>query len=490
MAQIPLSNPKPPTYSEVIAEILQPLQEPIAMDELVRLILERRTSNAKNPAQAVRAKVNEERGRQLVVIDGDLALPIRLAMQGIRFRLPLADSTLHSGFLDDAWLVFSLLPLGFPFEQIQFLDVEGKPSGVVTTFLTPPPRSGIMSWDDERVRINLAPWMRRQKLHRKDHLLFTLEDWDNGVFRIEVESAKDVRKDLVVQRDRQLADIFYLLLESSRQEQLTSISAVPEAYARLPERQGYPPHHWYSVLRDDPRMYVDGWLIEYSDSSMGIMVTEMRGEKKPQPKSVEMKALQKKIFRFKAELNYRKNIWRVIEIEGKHTLADLDTWLRSAFEHDPSDHLGGFWKLVARGGKEPVEKQKGGRAKRIRYREVDLGEVDPFGEGEAAPLKIAELGLQVGDRLKYVYDFGDWIEHTILLESIDEPQAGIKVPRVADRNKPRYRYCEECSDKGKKTVAGWLCIDCSNERQEEVLLCDEHAEEHDEKNHFTAEMLY
>ena len=29
--------------------------------------------------------------------------------------------------------------------------------------------------------------------------------------------------------------------------------------------------------------------------------------------------------------------------------------------------------------------------------------------------------MNPGDQLKYVYDFGDWVEHTIVLEAIDEP---------------------------------------------------------------------
>ncbi len=30
--------------------------------------------------------------------------------------------------------------------------------------------------------------------------------------------------------------------------------------------------------------------------------------------------------------------------------------------------------------------------------------------------------MQVGDWLKYVYDFGDWIEHEIIVENVESPQ--------------------------------------------------------------------
>ncbi len=60
--------------------------------------------------------------------------------------------------------------------------------------------------------------------------------------------------------------------------------------------------------------------------------------------------------------------------------------------------------------------------------------VDPFGEGEDQ--SIAELELQPGDALKYVYDFGDWIEHRLILEEIFEPQAKAIYPRIVAQNKP------------------------------------------------------
>jgi len=62
------------------------------------------------------------------------------------------------------------------------------------------------------------------------------------------------------------------------------------------------------------------------------------------------------------------------------------------------------------------------RGQTRQFREIDLGHVDPLGEGTGADIRIAGLGLKVGERLKYVYDFGDWIEHEIIVEKIESPQ--------------------------------------------------------------------
>jgi hypothetical protein len=193
------------------------------------------------------------------------------------------------------------------------------------------------------------------------------------------------------------------------------------------------------------------------------------------------------VYRFKANLVNRLNIWREIEIQGKHTLADLDIALRRAFDHDWSDHMGGFWKLVPRVAQtKTIAKRSSGRP--ARYREIDLGDVDPMGGGEGAKTKIAEVGLAVGEQIKYVYDFGDWIEHRLMLKAIDAPQSGVKYPREASRNEPKYAYCVECQEEGKQTIAKWICLQCSNKSDQEVLLCENCTDEHDD--HYLEEILY
>lgn len=104
------------------------------------------------------------------------------------------------------------------------------------------------------------------------------------------------------------------------------------------------------------------------------------------------------MYRFRGALAHRQNLWRTIEIQGKQSLADLDRALRGAFGHDNWDHLGGFWKLVPRG----AQARSGGKqsaARRSRYRDVELGDVDPEGGGTGARVKVAELGLAVGTNL-------------------------------------------------------------------------------------------
>jgi hypothetical protein len=138
--------------------------------------------------------------------------------------------------------------------------------------------------------------------------------------------------------------------------------------------------------------------------------------------------------------------------------------------------MGGFYKLVQRG-------------KGKSFREIDVGTVNPMGEGDGADVAVAGLGLAPEDELKYVYDFGDWIEHRLTLQEIVEPDEDAVYPRVVDQNKPRYKYCERCKAEGRETVATWICIKCSQREDRAVRLCEDClVEEHEE--HYAEEILY
>jgi hypothetical protein len=266
--------------------------------------------------------------------------------------------------------------------------------------------------------------------------------------------------------------------------------AVPTVYARLPEKSGYPPDQWMTVLEEDRRMTSDGWRIHYSDggfSPLERLAREIAGELRRLAGQRVSREQGEQVYRFKAALAYRPNIWREIEVQGKHSLADLDLALREAFDHDVFDHMGGFWKLLTRGVQAKPGAAKRSSARQGRYREVELGDSEPMG-GEGASIIIAGLGLAVGDRLKYVYDFGDWIEHPLTLEAIESPPGSMKYPRDVARNQPEYVYCVECQKKGKQKGAKGICLECSTGPDQEIVLCEKCAERHEE--HYVEEIFY
>ena len=143
------------------------------------------------------------------------------------------------------------------------------------------------------------------------------------------------------------------------------------------------------------------------------LVVGERDAVKEQPFTKEQ---AQKVYRFSARANYAKRV-RTIEILGKNTLSDFDSVMRDTFDLDAWDHLSQFTRVIRRGkGKYPHK--------------TEYGELNPFEKTPARKVRIAGLGLEVGAELDYVYDFGDWLDHKLILEGVGDAEKNIKYPRV------------------------------------------------------------
>lgn len=473
-----------PTYEEVVQEILTAAEGPLPVDSLVDKVLARKATASKNPRQLVRSKLREFAGRTLVYLDADHVIALPLAYRGARFRIRLDQESISQWAISAENFEY-FLPRLFEMEKIQLVDHAGSPIPFQVKTTSHEEKSVVFgTYTVEKTWVVLKEWFRQQKMYHKDHILVTVEDWERGVFRLEREALGKQQPEQLKERDELVANMLYHMLESARYEYVFLFDAIPTLYARLPDKDGCPPDHWRYILRQDKRMKTDGSDIHYAESHtlrddlIGKMLKEeTRPKSKPEKKVA--KAMHKEIYRFRAAFKYRPSTWRDIEIRGDQTMGDLDRELRTAFNHDTFDHLSGFWKLIARG----TGKQK-------RYREVDIGDINPFEGGGAADVTVASLGLQIEDRLKYVYDFGDWVEHTLTLSAIGDPQPGIQYPREVARNTPKHKYCVNCKEQGKQTVAAWICITCSEKQGQEVALCGECMGLGQHEEHYSEELVY
>ena len=470
-----------PSYSEIIQSLLDVTDGPIHTSDLIEQILLLRPSTSKNPVQSVKNKLREEVGHLLVFLDKDTVLPMRLVMNGVRFRVQINHDAIQSGLIEIGIMLKTYLPLHFHLEKIRFIDAAEQPLNFQLKSITQK-EEGLFSREYTTTYdcADLGHWLRKHKAEEKDYIWFTIRDWQNGVFQLQFESYTERDAVLLAQRNQLFADLLYEMLESSTQEQIYTHEAIPTLYAKLPDKSGYPPDHWINILEYDERMITDSWSIRYKDGQLPMfqeLARELLGEEREIPVVAFSKEQGKQVYRIKAERTDKPSIWRTIEILGKQTLADLSDSLVSAFGYD-SDHMAGFWKLVPRKG-----------SGKVRYREVDLGDVNPFGEGNGASIKIAEIGLAEADKLKFVFDFGDWLEHTLTLDSITSAKTGVKYPQETVRNKPKHVYCMKCKEDGLNTVAKVICWTCSDEHKKEMILCEKCAERQHE-DHYLDEILY
>jgi hypothetical protein len=463
------------TRSDAVEQVLAQVDGPIAVDEFCQQVLGIWPSEAKNPVSSMRSFLREQHaGKTLVFLDAKTILPMTLAMRGVQFRIPLDRREVNRGVLIIRPAFNLFLRHDLDPEAAQLLDQQGRALPTQVTTLQAHIDGFFGKETIKTTAFALGKWFPSQGVRRDDSILVTIEDWAAGRFRLEHEPAKRRRQAEIERQDRELAKLLFDMLEASRHETIYAYDAIPTAYARLSDPRGYPGNHWIEVINRDERMRYDGWAIHYSDWRSPL--ESMLFGREPTAETGISPARGRQVYRFKAALWNRAGLWRRIEIQGEQTLVDFDAILRDAFEHDTFDHLGGFWKRVRRG-------------KGRRFREIDVGDVDPIGGGSGAEVQVAGLRLEPGDELKYVYDFGDWIEHRLTLEEIVEPEAKAQYPRVIAQNKPRYRTCETCRAEGRQNRATWICLECSNRQQREVLVCLE-CLRREHEDHYAEEILY
>lgn len=218
------SKNKFPSYSEIIRSILASANGPLPVKEIAERMLELHPTTAKKPYQAMLQHIREENGRLLVYLDADTLLPLRLAYQGVRFRLPLDRETVNSGLINLSESFRSYLPPvwpGYPLEKVRFIDHSDAPIPFQLKKVSKQVNTIFGEDTISEEYANLSVWFRSQKVYHKDHLLFTIIDWENSVFQLEHEPARQRNEKLLEERNQLLADLFFNLLESETYEDIS-----------------------------------------------------------------------------------------------------------------------------------------------------------------------------------------------------------------------------------------------------------------------------
>jgi hypothetical protein len=468
-----------PSIAEAIEKALAELDGPIPYEAFIARVLEIRPSKAKRPAQSIKNELRYGWQDRLIVSENTV-MPTHIALQGVRFALPISRQEAERGVLLYSSIFQTHTRRNTHAETLVLQDADGSPLPVKPITRDVKYETIFGTSTIPEVAFDLAEWFKANHIQRDDFVLVTIIDWDRGHYRLvhEKHQLRRKRRNEIAARNQVLADAIFQQLEASRDGNRFAHEAILPALASLPDPQGYPGDPWEEVVQADPRMITDGISINYIKAPSPLqqaLMDAMDWDMPEQPPKRISPQEARRVYRFRASLRHRKNLWREIEISGKATLAAFDVVLRDAFLHDTSDHLSSFTKLVARG-------------KSRRSTKLELAVINPFDEGEGEDIQIAALELAPGDKLLYVYDFGDWIEHTIELQEITEPEADAKYPRIAGQNKPAYRYCQACAAEGRKVVAVYVCETCSEDRRP-VYICEDHAVDL-HNDHWTGELLY
>ncbi len=139
------------------------------------------------------------------------------------------------------------------------------------------------------------------------------------------------------------------------------------------------------------------------------------------------------VYRFKVELERAAEVWRIIEIRGDQNLDRLHCAIQSAFNWD-DDHLYSFY-LSGRHWDQASEyssPRTDGKPRMANETEID------------------SLGLAVGRRIAYLFDYGDEWRHRIKLLEIFDDSDGTRYPRIVESHgnpPPQYPDWDEPMDK-------------------------------------------
>ena len=465
------------TLKQVVEQVLSELDEPITVKDLADRVYAIYPTRSKTAMSSFRNCLHyDEQGVNLVYLDRFTILPMRIAMQGIRFRIPIDR---HAEKENEIPILFFDYFIGRDPEpkNIRFVDQTGNP----IAYNIKPMKNiweVISFWRRDFIDVfDFSEWFSKIKPHRGDSLLATIRDWDSKEFVLEHEPKKKRRSEEIQRYNKEFSDILFDILEESRDGDIFLHQVIPDVFVRLSNPRGYPGDSWREIIENDKRMMSDGVALRYPENMSPLDHLMLpNNEQLPWIQDSYSRKQLNDMYRFKVSLGFESPIWRVIEIKAGQTFADLDVAIRDAFGYDRYDHMGGFWKMIPRG------------KSRKKFREIEIGDINPLEEGTAADMHIGGVNLKPGDLIKYVYDFGDWIEHEVGLEEISTAETGKTYPALVGRNKPKYQYCVVCESKGKETVATLVCLQCSTEKRI-IFLCEDCADKkHTE--HYVEEMIY
>lgn len=501
-----MDSPSNLTRQQVIAQVVSEMDGLTPLEEMVDRVLQRKPSRAKNPRTPIRGDIRLE-AFSLNIVFGDterkIVAPAASAMRGVRFRHTLTDLEISNRTLiweesDHIYLPGKYKPPDFRRKDLELIDAGGR---VVAE------EQKLTSWSEKDafgpVRLQasgrkIAALIRQHRVKAGDAFLFVIERFNPPRWRLEYEPQAQRDQAAIDRRNRELVDLLHQMLEESTAEYIDHYVAVRSALFQMADPAGYPGDPWVTALQADGRMTLSYMGIVYADGSRAtafdhlldsllddsLLVLEDTLEDElaladPAPLPPLPAGAATRVYTCKVSAAYRSGLWRRIEVLGGDMLADLNSFLVDQFKHD-DDHMGGFWKLVRRGNSK-------------RVREVELATIDPFGGGKGSELRLAELDLHEGDELKWIYDFGDWYEYKLKLETVAEPETPPdekNYPRVVAANKPRLFYCTSCLAQGRQTVAQWSCWDCSREQNENVMLCEDCMQLGEHEDHYLEEWVY
>lgn len=152
--------------------------------------------------------------------------------------------------------------------------------------------------------------------------------------------------------------------------------------------------------------------------------------------------MPKQAYVFQAKLEGWPGVRRTVAVRAGHTLVDLHGVLQTAFDWD-DDHLYAFWLDGRFSSRKAIEY--------IHPMALESSPISAWGVSAGRPprksarARLDRLRLTNGQRIAYLFDFGDEWHVSLLLRDIVADDEG-EYPRILDSvgdAPPQYPPCED-----------------------------------------------
>lgn len=138
------------------------------------------------------------------------------------------------------------------------------------------------------------------------------------------------------------------------------------------------------------------------------------------------------VYQFKVALDHDKRTYRNIEILGDQTLEDFHEIIFNAFDRY-DEHLYSFY-ITRKRINSDHSRYKYPEVTGSAYFEDDFNTDSGQDKLDASEAKIKSLGLNIKDKIYYLFDFGDCWWHEITLLSIIETDKTNGYPRIIKKS--------------------------------------------------------
>jgi hypothetical protein len=260
-------NQHEPTIATILRLLAGEYDGPVDERRVLERVLERRPSSAKNPYATIRERLRWD-GLTLgwLRLNRSQLVPLRIALQGLRFRCIPRPRDIAAGLLPLAHLQ--------PFAGLRNYDCTLRDgAGAAQAFIDLDSEQGR---DGSLPAFDLRSWYLRTGFEPGDSIIATVLSAEPLVLQIEREPRDEFRAAVVAAQDAELIETVVDRVRRSQAALVPCDEVVLPIFATAPWRNAYPGSPWQHLVMRDGRLQLvdDIFLTSQRIGSLNLFGTD------------------------------------------------------------------------------------------------------------------------------------------------------------------------------------------------------------------------